>query len=372
MARPVCRWLLILFSCMGGCIAATAQDNCCLVLDASDTNTTVIQTGGFLPLLSRTRPIQFPDVPGTFSLSFTFGFATEELPIDGEILDSMILFLQNTNSGVTTVLFMADASGYGWLPYSSSLFPLFDAALDLTAIDPPDLPITPVDGVALQVTFRVPPALATGGTQLKMMLYDYPNGLNSACWLSQVTVIAPPGELQVPHTNIFRSFGPYRGVFGPTNTTYALTNSGGSKLQWRVSHSEQWLTVSPSDGDLDWGRTTNVTLTVNNRARSMPPGFYTNQVVFFNDSLATNILVRQIELLVIQPAELEVLQPLPTGQFGLQLNAMPFANYRIEAGPDLTSWTAIHTNTTDATSSYIFLEPVTPSHRFYRASFVYP
>lgn len=365
-----CRLTVIVW--ITSALAAIAQTDCCVVLDAGDTNVAIMQTGGFLTLQTRTRPVQIAPVPGTYSLSFSFGFATEETPIDGEILDSITLVMENTNSGVSAVLFTADANSYGWLPFSPGLFPSLDASVVLSPAVSPPLALALFSEVAFTATFTVPAALATDWTDVTMLLYDYPNGLNSAGWMGPITVIAPPGKLEVISTGLLRSFGPYQGIFAPLTRNYTLTNSGGSKLNWRVSPSANWLTATPAVGDLDWGKSTNMTLTVNNRARLLPPGIYTNQVAFLNDSVASNTVTQKVELVVIAPPFLEARNGAAPGQVNLRLIGTALAAYRIEAAPDFSSWTPIYTNTTASDGSYTYTGQATQSRRFYRASFVYP
>lgn len=365
-------WLLAVLAWLGGAHLAFAQNPCCMIIEPTDTNTTVMRSGGLFALQTRTRPIYFDAVPGVCSISFGIGFATDEVPGEGEIFDSVSLVLQNTNTGVTAMLLTADANGFSWLPPTPGLLPILESALDHSPTTFPDLPSLPARSAAYQVTLSVPAALAAGWSDVTLVLYDYPNGLNSVGWLGAVTVIPPPGVLEVSPTDRFRSLGPPGGSLVPVSQTYTLTNSGGSTLTWRAVSSANWLSVSEPNGTLDLGRTTNVTVTINSRAQALGPGIYTAQVTFTNLTLQTNSVTCPVQLAVAVPPVLKAVPSPVAGEFRLQLRAAPAAQYRIEASRDFVSWLPVQTNTTGLDGLYQFVEPAPLSRRFYRASFVTP
>jgi hypothetical protein len=365
-AMAISAWLSV-------CPDANAQNPCCIIVEPADTNVTVMRSGTELSLQTRTRPVFFPPDPWSFSISFSFGFATFEVPLEGEIFDSVTLVMENTNSGVAAVLFTADANGFTWLPDTPGLLPLREEDLDFVAAAvPEDIQPMPPLRLSYQVTFAVPRSLGTNWTDLTLVLFDYPNGLNSVGWLGPVTVIPPPGVLEVGVTGLFRSIGPIGGSFLPASQTRTLTNSGGQTLSWQATSAATWLTVSPGSGQLEPGRATNVTVSVNSRARSFGPGIYHTQVTFANASLVTNSFLHPVELIVAAGPVLEAMPPQIPGEFRLRLRATPLTMYRIEASGDFDSWTPVHTNSTALDGTFLYAEPAPRAHRFFRALFVNP
>jgi hypothetical protein len=310
MTPPSLRFLAFLF--LAGAIwlscspQSLAQNPCCVFIAPADTNATVVRSGGVTALQTQTRSIYFAPVPGDYVISFSFGFATDEVPKEGEILDSVTLLIENTNSGVATVLFTADAGGFTWLPYTPSLLSVLPDALESAPTGFPNIQPLPAQRRAYQVRFAVPPTLQVDWANLKLVLYDYPNGLNSVGFLGDVTVIPPPGVLGLNPSNPLQATGPAGGSFAPASQTYTLTNSGGSALTWRATTPATWLTLSPNHGTLALGATATMTVTLNNRARSFGPGTYVAQVAFTNESLETNFLIRSAQLTVVNAPLLAV------------------------------------------------------------------
>jgi hypothetical protein len=144
------------------------------------------------------------------------------VPSEGEILDSVTLVMENTNSGVAAVLFTADASGFTWLPDTPGLLSLPTESIESVPTGFVNMQPLPANRLAYQVALAVPKVLATGWVNLTLVLYDYPNGLNSAGWVGPATVIPPSGQLQVTPTadGLFRTVGPSGGNFVPISQAY--------------------------------------------------------------------------------------------------------------------------------------------------------
>ena len=106
-----------------------------------------------------------------------------------------------------------------------------------------------------------------------------------------------PDALRTTPNDGMDSSGYEGGSFSPSNKVYTLTNTGGSNLMWGASWSNAWLSVSPTNGTLAVGGTTNVTVSLTVAANSLPPGTNTDTVVFSNlTSGATRS--RNVELIV--------------------------------------------------------------------------
>jgi hypothetical protein len=72
------------------------------------------------------------------------------------------------------------------------------------------------------------------------------------------------------------------GTVNPPSFPYTITNAGTSEIQYRVSTNQNWLTISPTYGTLQGGRSVRIDLSVNNNARDLSPGTYTATVTFRN------------------------------------------------------------------------------------------
>ena len=78
------------------------------------------------------------------------------------------------------------------------------------------------------------------------------------------------------------STGYVGGPFTPAQRTYVLSNSSTGMLAWTSLQSADWVSVSPHDGFVASGMTTNVVITFTPRATVLLPGSYTDSVTFSN------------------------------------------------------------------------------------------
>ncbi len=91
-----------------------------------------------------------------------------------------------------------------------------------------------------------------------------------------------PEALRITPNDAFESSGYEDGLFSPSNKVYTVSNTGGSNLMWRASWGNTWVAVSPSNGTLAAGGSTNVTVSLIAVADSLPPGTNTDMIVFSN------------------------------------------------------------------------------------------
>src|SRR6266404_5303359 len=87
-----------------------------------------------------------------------------------------------------------------------------------------------------------------------------------------------PGSLAVFPTNQLSAIGIQGGPFNPSNFVCTLTNSGGSALDWSIISTQDWVSVSITNGTLAAAAATNVEFSINANAQLMPPDSYTNIV----------------------------------------------------------------------------------------------
>jgi PKD repeat protein/endonuclease/exonuclease/phosphatase family metal-dependent hydrolase len=103
-------------------------------------------------------------------------------------------------------------------------------------------------------------------------------------------VVTPPSA--------FSSSGMTGGPFSPSTQNYTLSNGGDSNLTWSVTHSGAWVTVSPTNGILAAGTSTNVTVSINATANSLAVSSYTDSVLFTNLTNAAGTTTRSVNLTV--------------------------------------------------------------------------
>lgn len=80
----------------------------------------------------------------------------------------------------------------------------------------------------------------------------------------------------------FASYGPEGGPFDPSCQSYTITNLCESAYTWIVHTAADWLQISASGGVLDPGESFLVDVCLSNDANQLPPGLYSEELVFTN------------------------------------------------------------------------------------------
>jgi hypothetical protein len=110
---------------------------------------------------------------------------------------------------------------------------------------------------------------------------------------------APPAEsLLITSPLGFTASGPIGGPFNVAAQTYLLTNMGSAPLNWSLSNTSSWLTVSPSAGTLNsGGPAAALTITLNSAASNLLMGTFGANLWISNltDGVAQH---REFDLLV--------------------------------------------------------------------------
>ena len=88
--------------------------------------------------------------------------------------------------------------------------------------------------------------------------------------------------LQVSPLSGFSSAGTVGGPFSPAGTTYTLTNQGTASIGWTATKTQAWLDVTPTNGTLAAGSSTNVGVSLNSAANSLAVGTYSDNITFSN------------------------------------------------------------------------------------------
>ena len=125
-----------------------------------------------------------------------------------------------------------------------------------------------------------------------------------------LTVNPTPGELIVSPLNDFSATGFEGGPFAPDLQTYSLTNAGGSDLEWTITKTANWLTLSAAQGVLAAGATTNVVVSLNENAGMLVAGSYGDVLDFVNVTTSAGNTNRLVTVTVnATPGELAVFTP---------------------------------------------------------------
>lgn len=151
--------------------------------------------------------------------------------------------------------------------------------------------------------------------------------------------------LSVTPTTTLSSSGPVGGPFTPLSTSYTLTNTGGTSLNWTASKAQSWTTLSATSGTLTSGASTTVTVSINTAANSLVSGSYTDTVSFTNSSNGAGNTTRSVSLSVTGLPAMTV----TAGNLSSSgLVGGPFApssiNYTVQnSGSSSMTWTAAKT-----------------------------
>ena len=162
-------------------------------------------------------------------------------------------------------------------------------------------------------------------TSVVLPSHTFPNGLvfDSRVYtpLSDVPPVVSTDSANAQHMGVFRDFlvpvqvvsgtllsvtpvsglsssGHVGGPFNPTNQVYGLVNSGNSNMDWAATNTAAWVTVSPTNGTLASGASTNVTVSINANANSLMAGSYSDTVVFSNLTDSAGSTTRPVSLTV--------------------------------------------------------------------------
>jgi PKD repeat protein/endonuclease/exonuclease/phosphatase family metal-dependent hydrolase len=104
--------------------------------------------------------------------------------------------------------------------------------------------------------------------------------------------------LAVTPASDFLSTGQTGGPFTPSSQNYTVSNTGDSNLNWAVTAAAAWLTVSPTNGTLIAGTSTNITVSISPAANSLAIGNYSDTIAFTNLTSGAGSTARAVNLTV--------------------------------------------------------------------------
>jgi hypothetical protein len=141
-------------------------------------------------------------------------------------------------------------------------------------------------------------SLAAGSYTDTVSFTNATNGAGTTTRSVSLTVNPTPGVLSVTPTNALISSGYQAGPFSPSNQVYTLQNTGGTAINWKATNTTTWTTLSITNGALNAGASTNVTVRINTNANSLAAGNYSDSVTFTNTSNTSGSAIRAVSLTV--------------------------------------------------------------------------
>ena len=141
----------------------------------------------------------------------------------------------------------------------------------------------------------------TGGGSSSSRLSDWLDPGSTGA-TSVDTLVPGAAGLKVTPSSGLDSSGDPGGPFTPDSVIYTLENQGDSGINYNVTHSESWVSVSNASGYLAGYATTNVTVSINSNADSLGVGVYTDTVNFINTTTHEGDTSRIVTLQVGGPS----------------------------------------------------------------------
>ena len=116
--------------------------------------------------------------------------------------------------------------------------------------------------------------------------------------IRQATLLVktPEGALVVSPDTALTAAGPRHGPFTPSTMTFTLKNAGSTALNWKVSKTGHWLTLSKEQGALNAGDTVNVQVDINEAAEDFAWGVYKDQLSFVNTTTGSGDAIWDVTL----------------------------------------------------------------------------
>ncbi len=155
-----------------------------------------------------------------------------------------------------------------------------------------------------------------------------------------------PGTLAVTPSGALSASGSEGGPFSPSSQVYTLANTGGQTLNWSITKTQPWVTLSTTSGALAPGATTTVGVSINANANTLTAGSYTDTVSFSNTTNGNGNTTRGVSLTVNGPAPPGALAVTPatgltsTGTVGGPFSPSSQTYTLTNTGGQSISWTA--------------------------------
>ncbi len=121
----------------------------------------------------------------------------------------------------------------------------------------------------------------TGGGSNSTRLSNWLDAGNTGATYVDTLVPGATGLQVAPLTGL-EAWGDQGGPFTPDSTIYTLENVGATPLDYEVTRSQAWVSLTNATGTLAPGALVQVTVSINSGANTLPVGTYTDTVYFTN------------------------------------------------------------------------------------------
>lgn len=120
-------------------------------------------------------------------------------------------------------------------------------------------------------------------------------------------VIPTPGPMTVTPSTDLVSSGYHGGGFAPSSIDYTIRNTGGAPINWTVTNTQAWVTISDGSGTLDGGESIVITVSINGNANALDVGTYADTITFTNTTNGDGNTTRSVSLeVLVRPGALSV------------------------------------------------------------------
>ena len=125
-----------------------------------------------------------------------------------------------------------------------------------------------------------------------------------------ITVVVPGNLVVTPGTDLISSGpqGEQGAAFTPNSQNYTVTNNGQAAMDFTVTGAPAWVSVSPASGTLAPGASSTVRVSLSGGADALAAGNYVAPLSFNNATNGIGTTIRNINLTVLAPANLVVVQ----------------------------------------------------------------
>lgn len=166
--------------------------------------------------------------------------------------------------------------------------------------------LQPSESVVVTAALSAHAGALTPGNYVDLVQFrNETNGSGNTARTVTLTVVQP-GRLYVAPSGGFTAVGPQGGPFTPSSQDFTVRNTGEAPIAWSVSHSENWVDLSRTGGTLAPGAEETVTATLNAAANALPPGGYSDEFRFINETNGDGNAVRAASLGVLTSGALSV------------------------------------------------------------------
>ncbi len=140
----------------------------------------------------------------------------------------------------------------------------------------------------------------TGGGSNNSRLSNWLDPIGSGATTLDTMIPGSSGMRVTPASGL-TSEGPSGGPFMPSSIVYTVENNNASSINFTVTRSASWVTLSTGGGSIPGGGSTTVTVSINSGADALADGGYSDTVTFTNTTDHEGDTTRAVDLTVGVP-----------------------------------------------------------------------